>query len=122
MKIEFGNWKEADWEFMRPGIMRTLFTGEGATVHFVEVQNGHEKKPHRHEYEQIVMILQGECDFHIGGEVYPMKPGGYAVIPPNVEHYIDVYNSKEPVINVDIFIPRRDEYVEQYAKFLKEKK
>ena len=120
MEVKVGNWKEAKMQDMRAGIRRTLFTGERATVQMSEVQNGHEVTPHTHEYEQIAVVLQGECDFHVAGKVYPMKPGSYVVIPPNVEHNIHVYNSPVPVINMDVWAPRRDDFVGQYEKFLKE--
>ena len=35
-----------------------------------------------------------------------MRPGSWVVVPPNKEHYIHVFNSVEPVINLDIFTPR----------------
>lgn len=121
MDIEVGNWKEAKWQQMRPGMLRTLFSGDGVTVHIAQVDNGHDLRPHSHDSEQIIMINQGVCDFYINGKAHPMKSGSYAVIPAGVEHYIHVYESAVPVIIFDIFVPRRDEYVEQYKAFLEEK-
>lgn len=122
MKVEVGNWKEAKMQRQKPGIMRTLLTSDSFTVHIAEIQNGHQVIPHSHKYEQVAIILQGECDFHIGGKVYPMKAGSYAIIPPNVEHNIHVYNSPVPVINLDVWAPRRQEYIDSYMEFLKEQK
>ena len=120
MKVKVGNWKDAKMEDMRPGIKRTLFSGDRVTVHISEVQNGHDLNPHKHEQEQINMVLRGECDFIVEGEAYRVKAGGYIVMPPNAEHTIHVYDSPEPVLNVDIWAPRRDDYIEKYEKFLKE--
>ena len=118
MEVKVGNWKEAKMQDFRAGIRRTLFTGERSTVQMSEVQNGHAVTPHSHEYEQIAVILQGECDFHVAGKVYPMKEGSYVVIPPGIEHNIHVYKSPVPVINMDVWTPRRDDFIGQYQEFL----
>lgn len=98
---------------------KIMFPGTRATVQIGEFCNGHQKKPHSHGYEQIALILQGVCDFVIDDVPYRMTPGSYIVIPPQSVHYIHVYDSPVPVMNMDIFIPNRDEYIEEYNAFLK---
>jgi quercetin dioxygenase-like cupin family protein len=115
-----GNWNDLPWQVLREGAMRKLFTAEGATAHIAEFRNGHETRPHKHHYEQIAMILEGECDYYLDGVKHRMTPGGFMVIPPDTMHYIHVYDSSVPVINLDIFIPKRDEYVDSYNEFVKE--
>ena len=51
-----------------------------------------------------------------------MTAGSYIVIPPESVHYIHVYDSPVPVMNMDIFVPNRDEYIEKYNGFLKSSK
>jgi len=99
---------------------KVMFPGTRATVQIGEFCNGHALKPHSHDYEQIAMILQGVCDFVIDDVPHRMTAGGYIVIPPGSVHYIHVSNSPVPVMNMDIFIPNRDEYIDSYNKFLKE--
>jgi quercetin dioxygenase-like cupin family protein len=70
---------------------------------------GHEPKPHQHAYEQIVYILDGEMDFHVGEEIRRVKAGELIVIPPNVMHHGLVVGDK-PAFNLDVFTPRRPEY------------
>lgn len=120
MKCEHGNWFESTWEPVRPGISRVVFgsSAEGTTLSVADVRNGHEAKPHSHPAQQVVVIMQGTCVFHVGDEVYPVKRGSYIVIPSNVTHYIEVTDSTEPVINLDIFVPARPEYEKTYADFL----
>lgn len=115
-----GNWNDLKWQVLREGAKRKVFTGESATAHIAEFRNGHEIRPHKHSYEQIAMILEGECDYYLDGVKHRMAPGGYMIIPPDTMHYIHVHDSSVPVINLDIFIPRRDEYVDSYAAFLNE--
>ena len=97
---------------------KVMFMGEKALVQIGEFCNGHKLKPHRHVYEQIVIILQGSCNFFVDGVAHPMRAGGWLVIPPDAEHYIEVKDSPVPVMNMDIFIPRREPNYEAYAKFL----
>lgn len=98
------------WELVREGVKRKAFTGEGATAAVNELSPGHTPKPHSHIYEQIVYIMDGECDFHVEEEVYHLTPGGLLVVPPNLTHYA-VVTSARPLINLDIFTPKRGEYV-----------
>lgn len=101
-------------------LRKKLFPAQGCTVQFGEFCNGHSLHPHKHEYEQIAIILQGVCDFYVAGKKYRLTEGGYLVIPPYTEHYIHVHDSFVPVMNMDIFIPKRDEYVKKYMDFVKE--
>lgn len=110
MNVNLNNFNDMEWEVVREGVKRKAYTGEGATIAMNELQPGHTPKPHSHPHEQIVYIVQGEGDFTVEGEVYHLKEGGLMVIPPNVEHFIQV-TSDIPVLNLDIFTPKRAEYV-----------
>lgn len=119
-KYTSGNWNELPWQFFREGMQRKVFSGKQATMMVSEFKNGHDTNPHRHPYEQIAMILEGECDYYVNGVKHHLTPGGFVVVPPDVEHYIHVYESSVPVINLDVFTPYRDEYVKNYQNFLDE--
>ena len=110
MKTVASNWNDMTWEVVRAGVKRKAFTGEGATMALNLLDPGHEPKPHSHIHEQIVYIIKGECEFHVGKDVYQLREGGLLYIPPNVEHYIEV-KGKEAVIDLDIFAPKRADYV-----------
>ncbi len=124
MSAVVGNLHELKWmgRFTKDGVYRgrkKLFTGKGATVQVMEFCNGHPVGPHTHDYEQIAIILQGVCDFYCNGVKHRLTAGSYLVIPPHAEHYIHVHDSCVPVMNLDVFIPRRDEYVNEYVEFAK---
>jgi quercetin dioxygenase-like cupin family protein len=103
------DWEAMPWTPVRPGIERKAFSGEGATVALHRLMPGHEPRPHAHPAEQIVYIMAGEVDFHIGDEVLRLGAGGLAVVPPNVTHWAEVVGD-EPVLNLDIFTPKRPDY------------
>lgn len=109
--IHSGNWNDLKEKFLREGVTRKAFTGEGATVAINYFKPDHAPAPHSHKYEQIAMILKGKAKFNIGDEEVILSEGGIVVIPPNVEHYLQVIGD-EDVENLDIFTPKRPEYVE----------
>lgn len=109
MNIHSIDWDAIEWTPVRHGVERKAFSGDGATVALHRLQPGHEPKPHNHVNEQIVYILSGSVDFHIGEDVVRLGPGGLAVVPPNVMHHAVVVGD-EPVMNLDIFTPARPEY------------
>ena len=103
------DWNSIPWERVREGVERKAFSGDGATLSLNRLQPGHEPRPHSHPNEQIAYILEGTIDFHIAGEVRRLGPGNLLVLPPNVEHY-GVVVGDEPVLNLDVFTPKRSEY------------
>jgi quercetin dioxygenase-like cupin family protein len=109
MKIPTVDWSKIEWQPVRPGIERKAFTGDGATLALHRLQPGHEPRPHAHPHEQIVYIMQGTIDFHVGDEVIRLGPGGLLTVPPNVTHWGEVVGDEE-VLNLDVFTPRRPEY------------
>ena len=106
MTIATINWDEQPWEAVRDGVDRKLFSSDGATVQLSRLMPGHEPRPHSHPHEQIAYILQGQIDFHIGAEITRLGPGGLLVVPPNARHWGEVVGDK-PVMNLDVFTPRR---------------
>lgn len=102
------NWAEMDWEVVRDGVYRKIFTGDGATIQLTRLIPGHEPSPHAHPYEQLVYILSGEIDFHVADTVTRLKPGGLLKVQPNVQHWGEVVGD-EPVLNLDVFTPKRDD-------------
>ncbi|WP_210211145.1 cupin domain-containing protein [Borborobacter arsenicus] len=109
MNIHSIDWDAIEWTPVRQGVERKAFSGAGATVALHRLHPGHEPKPHSHVNEQIVYILAGTVDFHIGDEVVRLSAGGLAVVPPNVMHHAEVVGD-EPVLNLDVFTPARPEY------------
>lgn len=109
MTIPTVDWSKIEWQPVRQGVERKAFSGDGATLALHRLKPGHAPRPHKHHYEQIVYILQGQLDFHVGGEVTRLGPGGLLVVPPDVMHHAEVVGT-EDVLNLDVFTPRRPEY------------
>lgn len=109
MNIHQIDWNAIEWVEVRPGVARKGFSGNGATVALHRLAPGHEPKPHSHPNEQIVYIIEGTVKFHIGSETTRLGPGMLALVPRGVEHYAEVVGD-QPVLNLDVFTPAREEY------------
>ena len=102
-------WEQMEWEGVRPGVKRKVFQAEGGTLVLNHLEPGHKPQPHAHPNEQIVYILQGEAEFTVASQVFVLGPGSLLSIPPGVEHFARV-TGKETLVNLDLFIPRREDY------------
>lgn len=103
------DWEAMAWVPVRDGVARKTFSGDGATLALHKLMPGHEPRPHSHPHEQLVYILAGTIRFHVAGEERLVSAGGLLAIPGGVEHWGEVVGD-EPVLNLDIFTPRRPEY------------
>ena len=98
----------------RPGVVRRVFSGEGATLAFTTMDPGHEAVPHSHPHEQIEYLLQGRMRFVVGDEETILEQGGLLVVPGGVEHYGETLGD-EPIVALSVFSPKRDEYAAEEA-------
>jgi quercetin dioxygenase-like cupin family protein len=109
MDIHQINWDELPWEQVREGVERKAISGTGATVALNRLMPGHTPAPHSHPHEQIAYIIAGQMDFFIEDQVFHLRAGSMLVVPPNARHWGQVVG-EEPVLNLDVFTPRRSEY------------
>ena len=66
---------------MLPGLEFQPVLGERTMVNFVSFGPHAEAPHHAHEEEQIVVILEGEFEFNLDGEVRTMRAGDVAACP-----------------------------------------
>ncbi len=79
--------------------------GERTMVNFVTFEPNVEAPKHVHEEEQIVLVLEGEFEFEIDGDVRTMRTGDVAVVPSWVPHGARTGNTS--CREVDVFNPPR---------------
>lgn len=88
-----------------PGLEFRPVLGSRTMTNFVRFAPHTEAPVHVHEEEQIVLVLEGEFQFEIDGEVRTMGVGDVAVIPPWVPH--GARTGDVPCYEVDVFNPPR---------------
>ncbi len=94
-----------------PNVKVHILSSERMTAIFT-TQAPHSTVPlHHHEPEQIMMIVEGECDEIIDGKLYPLKEGDVVILASNQEH--GTYNSDKGCRTIEFFAPVRKEYMEK---------
>lgn len=67
---------------------------------------GTELAEHSHPHEQIAMVMEGELELTIGGELHVLRSGDAAVIPGDVPHSARAVTVCRVV---DVFHPVRED-------------
>ena len=67
------------------GARTRTFWGENMLLSLVEIDANSEVSPHAHPHEQGGILIEGEMEMEIGGEVKLLKPGDMYMILGNVE-------------------------------------
>jgi quercetin dioxygenase-like cupin family protein len=91
-----------------PGIQARTFWGEKMLLAIVDLQANAVIPAHAHPHEQGGIVLTGELEFNIAGEIRLLHPGDLYIIPGSVEHGVKV--GPEDAQVMDIFSPVREEY------------
>jgi quercetin dioxygenase-like cupin family protein len=95
---------------MLPGLDFRPVLGESTMLNFVSFAPHTEAPRHAHVEEQIVLVLEGEFEFEIDGEVRVMHKGDVAVVPPWVPHGARTRDTT--CVEVDVFNPPRQTLLE----------
>jgi mannose-6-phosphate isomerase-like protein (cupin superfamily) len=103
------NWNALPRELVRQGVERCGFRGEDVICVMNWVSPGMQVRPHSHTFEQIVLIVEGRVNYHVGDEVFECGPGSMLRVPPHVMHYVEPLGD-QVALNLDIFAPMRADY------------
>jgi unsaturated pyranuronate lyase len=88
-----------------PGLEFRPVLGEATMTNFVHFEPHTEAPMHVHVEEQIVIVMDGEFEFEIDGDVRTMRAGDVAVVPPWVPH--GARTADTTCDEVDVFNPPR---------------
>ena len=91
-----------------PGINAKTFWGEQMLAAVVDLDANVHLPLHSHPHEQLGIVIEGQIEFSVAGEVKVLKPGEVYVIPGGVEHEARTFD--QPVKVLDVFSPVREEY------------
>jgi quercetin dioxygenase-like cupin family protein len=113
-------WDDLEREQLNPQIGRRLVTGERVMVAHVYIAKGGIVPKHAHDNEQITYILEGCLRFFLGDagdQVVDVHAGEVLVIPPNLPHAAEAL---EETLDVDIFNPPRQDWLDGTDAYLRE--
>jgi quercetin dioxygenase-like cupin family protein len=82
--------------------------GERITAAVVELDPNGVVPEHRHDHEQLGLVISGSVTFRVGDEQRELGPGGTWRIPSQAPH--EVHAGPEGAVVVDIFCPVREDW------------
>jgi unsaturated pyranuronate lyase len=90
------------------GVAGRVIHGERLTLGVVELDPGSVVPEHRHDNEQLGMVLQGSLRFRVGDETRDLGPGGTWRITANTPHEVEA--GPEGAVVIDVFNPIRQDW------------
>jgi quercetin dioxygenase-like cupin family protein len=90
------------------GVSVRAVHGDRITLGVVELEPSAVVPEHRHENEQLGMVLSGSLTFRVGDESRELGPGGTWRILANVPH--EVAAGPDGAVVIDVFAPTRDDW------------
>ncbi len=99
---------------LAPGSNSQLVSTGEILVSFLDQKPNSYFAPHKHDVQQVMIVLDGEQDEIIEGKLYRLKKGDMVVLPAGTAHggYIPETGCKA----IDIFCPPRQDLVDKAAK------
>jgi quercetin dioxygenase-like cupin family protein len=93
-----------------PNVQRQAVCGEKVMMTKITYKNQVTIPPHKHEAEQIMLVVQGRLWAMVGDEEQEIGPGALLIITSNVMHSFRKL-SEEDVVFHECFAPIRLEYL-----------
>ena len=119
--VRFFRWTDMPKETVTDQLTRRLITGDRMMLAHVYLDKGCIVPQHSHENEQITYILEGALRFWIGAdrsEEIVVSAGEVLHIPSNVPHMAEAL---EDTLDVDIFSPPREDWLNHTDSYFHEK-
>jgi quercetin dioxygenase-like cupin family protein len=114
-------WEDMPRERVTESLERRLITADRMMLAHVYLEKGCIVPQHSHENEQLTYILEGALRFWIGedgSEEVIVRAGEVLVIPSHVLHKAEAL---EDTLDVDIFSPPREDWLNKTDDYLRQK-
>ena len=96
-----------------PGVVIRAVPGTALMLSHVTIEDGCAAEAHTHDEEQMGLVLEGGCEFTLGGEVRSLGPGDVYWAPPGVVHGARAVGGR--CVIADLFSPPRAALMELLA-------
>lgn len=104
----FDNLASVDMRRIWDGVHARIVDGDRLTFSVVELDPNSVVPEHRHEHEQLGMVLTGSVSFRVGEETQDLGPGAIWSIPGDTPH--EVHVGPDGAVVIDVFAPTRDDW------------
>ena len=89
---------------------RKIYYGEKIMLVKNEIHPKEVVPMHSHEHEQMLYVLEGECDVITEKGKAHLKAGGLALFLSNEEHQV-INTEDKTLVAIDIFSPIREDFL-----------
>lgn len=114
--MQVTSWERIETERLSNTITRQMLSGEHTTVARVFLTRGAVVPRHTHVSEQFSLILSGALKFIFDDSEVIVRSGELLFIPSNVPHAAEAL---EETVDLDIFSPRRDDWIRKDDAYLR---
>ena len=102
-----------DWDAIEPESISELYTrkmvrGQNMVVARVEVRQWAVTQPHKHDSEEVIIVLKGAWQFHLPTGDVTLRANQVLSIPPGVEHSSEAL---EDTVALDVCTPARLDWI-----------
>jgi quercetin dioxygenase-like cupin family protein len=118
-EMKYIAWSSVELEEMKPLLQRQLIVGQNIMVARVYLQKGALVPKHSHHNEQVTYILEGALKFWIDGREIVVRAGEVLTIPSHMPHQAEAL---EDTIDLDIFNPPREDWINKTDQYLRGRK
>jgi quercetin dioxygenase-like cupin family protein len=105
-------------EKMSAKLTRKIIPGERGMIGYVTLLRDCKVPAHKHESEQITLILKGALKFIFETKEITVSEGDALVVPSNMEH---AAVALEDTIDIDFFAPPREDWLSGHDHYLRDK-
>jgi quercetin dioxygenase-like cupin family protein len=118
--LEVKSWEKIETEKLSSKIGRKMFSGNNFTIAQVLLARDAVVPRHSHANEQFTYILSGALKFTFDDQESVVVHGGEVLfIPSNVPH---AAVALEDTVDLDIFAPRREDWINKTDSYLRGEK
>ena len=104
----FGQLDQIQPHILRAGVTARAVTGDRVTLAVVDLEPNALVPEHKHENEQLGMVISGTITMRVGSDKLELSAGDTYAIPSNVPH--EALAGEEGSTVVDVFAPVRADW------------
>lgn len=99
-KLYFASPRDLAQVELQPGVRRRLVPADGATVAVTDFAPKTVVETHKHEREQVGVVIKGTLVLVVAGEQRILAPGDTYRVPPGASHGARVFEEVAQVITI----------------------